>query len=356
MKTRTTLACLIALTGANLYAAERVASLDDLPLDADSYNNGADLAGGFVSEGVTFHNSYNADWFSWSGFAYSNVNAPDTPGWANQYAAASATDVSGDGIYGVGYDDSFDPEADTIELPEPSQVRGLYLNNTAFAALSMRDGDAFTKKFGGETGDDSDFFMVRITGKDPDGLELGSVDFYLADYRFEDNSLDYVVTDWTWVELTSLGPDVATLHFALSSSDNGDWGMNTPAYFAVDDVTFVPGSVWETHHDLALDALELDGTRRWLKATAQVSNLGGLSTPGWVIVVVTHPDLRRPIFRWRRMRALEPGETTSVRVRCLPRLRWLPSEGYTVHALVLPRRLRDDITLENNHDQMSFDW
>ena len=44
-----------------------------------------------------------------------------------------------------------------------------------------------------------------------------------------------LATEWEWVELTSLGA-VTTLKFELSSSDNGDWGMNTPAYFCLDEI------------------------------------------------------------------------------------------------------------------------
>ena len=63
-----------------------------------------------------------------------------------------------------------------------------------------------------------------------------SVEFYLADYRFSDNSQDYIVTTWEWVDLTSLG-NVDSLVFNLSSSDNGTFGMNTPAFFCMDDFT-----------------------------------------------------------------------------------------------------------------------
>ncbi|HUT45289.1 MAG TPA: DUF4465 domain-containing protein, partial [Sedimentisphaerales bacterium] len=91
------------------------------------------------------------------------------------------------------------------------------------------------KKFGGDSGSDPDFFMLTITGKDIDGTVVGMVDFYLADYRFEDNGEDYIVDTWQYVDLTSLG-EVMSLEFALSSSDVGDWGMNTPAYFVIDTI------------------------------------------------------------------------------------------------------------------------
>jgi hypothetical protein len=82
--------------------------------------------------------------------------------------------------------------------------------------------------------------MLTITGKDSEGVVTGTVDFYLADYRFVDNSEDYIVDTWQYVDLTSLG-EVKNLEFTLSSSDVGDFGMSTPAYFALDTIVDTPG-------------------------------------------------------------------------------------------------------------------
>ena len=74
-------------------------------------------------------------------------------------------------------------------------------------------------------------------GIDEQGESTGTVEFYLADYR--DGKAD-AVSEWTWVDLTSLGPNVSRLEFQLESTDVGDFGMNTPAYFAIDNLTLVP--------------------------------------------------------------------------------------------------------------------
>ena len=76
--------------------------------------------------------------------------------------------------------------------------------------------------------------FLSVIGK-LDSVITDTVDFYLADFRFEDNSQDYIVTDWTWLDLNTLG-NVTEISFAWSSSDTGVWGMNTPAYFCMDDV------------------------------------------------------------------------------------------------------------------------
>ena len=73
-------------------------------------------------------------------------------------------------------------------------------------------------------------------------MVTGEVEFYLADYRFADNGEDYIVDTWEYIDLSSLGA-VKSLEFGLSSSDVGDFGMNTPAYFALDTVVPEPSSM-----------------------------------------------------------------------------------------------------------------
>jgi hypothetical protein len=119
-------------------------------------------------------------------------------------------------------------------------VNGFYVNNTTYAALDMLNGSGFSKKFGGVSGNDEDWFKLTVQGFDAGSSNLGSVDFYLADYRFADNGQDYILNDWTFVDLNGLGDNVSSLQFSLSSSDNGGWGMNTPSYFAIDDMQAIP--------------------------------------------------------------------------------------------------------------------
>jgi hypothetical protein len=123
----------------------------------------------------------------------------------------------------------------------------LKITNTTFAGISMRDGDAYAKKFGsinnaqgqpdGTNGED--FFKLTINGLNFVDEIVGSIDVYLADFRFADNSQDFILNTWQSVDLTSLG-NVYGLSFDLQSSDVGEFGMNTPAYFALDDLYFIP--------------------------------------------------------------------------------------------------------------------
>lgn len=209
----------------------------DKTLASNSFYNGgpASNANGWSSGGVRFGNGFNATWESWNGFAYSNVNDATTAAWTNQYAAITGTGFGGAGVYAVAYSG---PQ-DFIDLPTNHRPASVRVTNTTYAYFDMLNGSGFSKKFGGVSGDDPDWFFVRFTGyaaPGATGAQTGTVvDFYLADYRFTDNSQDYLVSTWQQVDLTPLG-EAASIGLSWSSSDVGGWGMNTPAYAALDNL------------------------------------------------------------------------------------------------------------------------
>ncbi|NET62291.1 MAG: DUF4465 domain-containing protein [Symploca sp. SIO2E6] len=214
--------------------AQEVVDFEDLTLSPESFYNGSDGAGGFTSKGVFFNNSYNPTFDSWSGWSYSNTTDTTTPGFTNQYSAFTGSGFNGSSNYGIAF--TFSPGDAYIDVPTGFSVNSARITNTTYAALSMLNGDQFAKKFGGPSGNDPDFFLLTITGLDDSNAVVGTVDFYLADYRFADNSQDYILDTWELLDLSSL-TDATRLSFALTSSDVGSFGMNTPAYFALDDLT-----------------------------------------------------------------------------------------------------------------------
>ena len=150
------------------------------------------------------------------------------------------------------------------------KVNGVYVTNAAINYISMKYGDSYGKKFGGENGTDPDFLKLTAVGKNGD-TETGSVDFYLADYRSDYSCDDYIVTDWSWMDLSSLG-EVSSIEFSLSSSDNGDYGMNTPTYFCLDGLSVnpqasVPSAIsesekavsWSVYPNPALNYIRIKG-------------------------------------------------------------------------------------------------
>jgi len=225
----------LALAGAA--HASYVVDFEDLGLGAESFWDGADLSGGFQSGPVTFENVNVPAWAYWYGFAASTTTDVTTAGFGNQYSATPGSGVGGSSTYALFFDDAF--EDPRLVLPDTAVVDGFYATNTTYAYLSMRDGDAFAKQFGGVGGSDPDWFTLTISGYDAFGAPTGSVDFDLADFRFTDDSLDYIVDAWTWVDLTSLGP-VKELGFSLGSSDATAGFINTPGYFAMDGLQVVP--------------------------------------------------------------------------------------------------------------------
>ena len=223
----------VALTA----AAGVTIDFGDLSLEEDSFWNGSDGSGGFMSGDAFFNNRYDSEWNVWSGWAYSNVIDTETRGHENQYAAIPGAGLAGNGIYGVANVDHFTPVFPTIELPGDMYPASITIANTTYAYFSMLDGDDFAKEFRTE---DGDWFRLDIRGLDGEGNETGILPFYLADYRFDDPEDAYIIDEWTEVDLSALGAATRSLQFNLTSSDTGDFGMNTPAYFALGEVTVVP--------------------------------------------------------------------------------------------------------------------
>ena len=227
-----------------------VSNFENLDLEPDSYWNGADGSGSFSSGFANLANHYNDAWGTWNGWAYSNMADDTTQGFQNQYSAITASGVDTESSGGENYAVSFVPaDWSTYELQPVAMtftdslshdVKGFFVTNSAYAALTMENGDEFTKKFGGNSGNDPDWFKLSITGY-VNGSETGAKDFFLADYRFEDQAVDYIVKTWQWIDLSAFGA-VDSLMFSLSSSDTGDFGMNTPAYFCVDNICIYPNS------------------------------------------------------------------------------------------------------------------
>ena len=196
---------------------------------------------GFSSGGAFFNNSYTdfgGGFFGWAGFALSRETNTVTPGAGNQFSAAAGSGAGGSLQYAVSYTDGF--TVPRITLAAGERPVSMQIVNTTYAALSMQNGDSFAKKFGGASGNDPDFFKLTVNGLDSSNQSTGSLDFYLADYRFADNAQDYIVTSWTPIDLSSLGASTQALTFSLASSDVGGFGINTPTYFAVDNIATVP--------------------------------------------------------------------------------------------------------------------
>lgn len=219
--------------------AQQTIGFESFNLLPNSYDNGSISSDPIIENTVVFPRKYNLLYggFMEKGFAVSNLTDITTSGYTNQYSAITGSGYNS-GNYAVYYPDT------TINL-HGYGLDSLKITNTTYAALSMRDGDFSGKKFGsvndangnpdGTNGDD--YFRVWIIANNSQGEKLDSTVFYLADFRFANSSDDYIVNTWKNLAIPFNNISIYTLSFRFESSDNGTYGMNTPSYFAIDNLS-----------------------------------------------------------------------------------------------------------------------
>ncbi len=225
---------IITLTTICVGHSQTTSDFESFGITQDTFLNGSDGSGGFTDGNIRLINNFNDAYNSWAGWAISTTTDTETPGFTNQYSSITGSGVNGSATYATAFV-SGESLLHTVDEGRGGVVEGLYINNSTYAALSMLDGDNYAKKFGGEDGTDPDFFFVSIKEYGSRNVNNDSIVFYLADYRFDNSSDDYIIDEWTYIDLTQFG-NVDTLSFKLYSSDIGQFGINTPAYFCIDNV------------------------------------------------------------------------------------------------------------------------
>jgi len=214
-----------------------------------------------------------------SGFAYSNRT--DSSGYPNLYSAQPLRGHDSSEKYAVvNGTNSYLKFTGGVHYATP---KGFYITNSTYAYRSMKYGDAFARKFGDTSGTRPDWFKVTIKGYLGSVQVPDTVNFYLADFRNDTSSRDYIVKDWRYVDLSSINRAVDSLTFTLSSSDVGSFGMNTPAFFCIDDfsvnifpdkVNTITAAIAKTYPNPATNELNLDILDKSIN-TAAIYNLSG---------------------------------------------------------------------------------
>ncbi len=216
----------------------------------DTFWNGVSnpLGTTFTSADAIFPNNYDTSWGGyWSnGWAYSNMTDSTTGTSGNLYGARPGIGYNGSATYAVGQQNAW------VNLSANAfgkVVNGFYVTNSTYAARVIENGNSFSRKFGDTTGTGHtgaqgsypDYFLLTVYGYANGSKIADSVNFYFADFRGPD-SLDYIVEDWQWVDLSTLG-NVDSLQFTMSSTDVGSFGINTPLFFCIDDFTTANAAV-----------------------------------------------------------------------------------------------------------------
>lgn len=240
MRKRAITAALISATMTGIYAQTHNETFEGFSLPNNSYykdTTGADWQTANAIFRYDWDNSYGGYWAG--GAAYTNLKDSTNGNYTNLYGCIAYNGYANSNYYATLQNNAI------IVLKSPYQiVDGFYITNTTYAAKVVKYGNMFSRAFGDTTGTGCgcpqgsypDWFKVVVRGYKNGVMLNDSVEFYLADYRFSNNSLDYIVWNWQWVNCSSLG-QVDSIQFFMSSSDTGPWGMNTPAFFSIDNFT-----------------------------------------------------------------------------------------------------------------------
>jgi len=213
----------------------------------------------FQTSNASFQYSWDNAFSFWSGgFSYTNKNDSVTAGFGNIYGVRPGKGYNASDIYVVGQDRG------VITLSAPhNTVNGFYITNTTYAYKSMAKGDMFARKFGDTTGTGSgttiaqgsypDFFKVIVKGYKNGVLKNDSVVVMLADFTYTNNTQDFILSTWEYINTSAIGT-VDSIKFFMRSSDEGAFGMNTPAFFAIDNFeTSAPNPVGMTERTASLN-------------------------------------------------------------------------------------------------------
>lgn len=212
-----------------------VATLEDVELAEEShmpqFTAEDEEAMGFQSGDFWFDMYVMSEYETWWGYGVANHTSTDYKEFADQFNSCTGKGADGSKNYGIAYvSDYMGPVNVTLTTDEMTAVPGVQVTNAAWSLSSMANGDGVAKRFG-----KGDWFKLTATGYDDEENITGTKEFYLADCRSEDNTEWFILNDWAFMDLSGLGA-VRQIRFTLSSSDNGTWGMNTPAYFCYDNL------------------------------------------------------------------------------------------------------------------------
>ncbi len=219
----------VAKVGVIVRGEAMMATFEDNYLPEESFFNGDNDDDTWYSGSYAF-NVGNAIWPGstisfWYDYALSNQTSAAYASLADEYHS-----VTGGGYKSSNFVIGYPVGGGTISVTHNEDgdvISGFYITNTAYAYTSMAQGDGWNPALpaGG---------WLKVTAADADDSS-NSVDFYLADLRADNPADHYIVNDWEWFDLSPLGK-VKEIIFSFDGSDKGEWGLNTPSYFAMDNL------------------------------------------------------------------------------------------------------------------------
>ena len=263
----------IGLGAIEITNAAEVATFDVETLESESVKQYAETDGAAdfdLDSRYTFQNysAYEGTYFA--AFTLTNKTTKTAnASFDNPYESACGGAKSGSNY--VVYNPPYGVET-AVTAPVARIISGFYVTNTTYAENVILNGNDYARKLD----QDGDLFTLTVTGYAADDTEKGSVTYNLAEVK--EGKLCYV-KDWRWVDLTELGK-VKYVKFAFSGTDTGDYGLNTPAYFAMDDFGGVAPEV-----DAPMAEVDLTDTGIIEIGNAQVVRDGKYVENGRVVII-----------------------------------------------------------------------
>jgi hypothetical protein len=214
-----------------------VAGFENLYLAPESFWRGPDgntdtnMESKFYSGTYAFSNTYYPDWNYWGGYAYSNLKAVSfDPAQSDtqQFRSVVGHGAANTENYAVVYTMGARTDIFVTHNSAGDVIPGVYLTNAAYTYHSMLNGDQFM----GNAFKQGDWYKVIFKGTKPDGTTAVK-EIYLADYRSDNTSEQYISTDWKWYDLSSLGV-ITKLSVTVDGSRKNSSGLTIPAYFCMD--------------------------------------------------------------------------------------------------------------------------
>ena len=173
---------------------------------------------------ITLPNSYfEADGFDdfFFGFSLSNVQDSISPGPDNRYASFPGAGANGSSNYLVA--------SGSTSFTASGTITSIDIAPTTFTAIAILDGDDGGGNFvGGALPDLNGFFNLIISGNN----SADQIIVPFGDYR---NGANIAPSEFfQTIDVSSLNSN--TLSFNYDGDDIGDFGLNTPTFFAADNI------------------------------------------------------------------------------------------------------------------------
>ncbi len=238
---------------------ENSITYDENGLWSDIYGGSPLFTENFILMHANPYEGYSQGFFPSKVSTYSESATPE-----NQWSCMAKGGVAGVGTPYLGaawsaYGESEGNWSCMINNSSYWYAVGVYVCNSPYTYYSMKDGDSWAKKFG-----QGDWLKLVIHSLNQFFTEASTpVEVYLADYRSENPEEWKLLDKWEWVDLSSLGL-CSSFYFTMESSDTGEYGMNTPAFFCIDGLTVSTTPV------ASIDKVEVKVTAYYNRAADQL--------------------------------------------------------------------------------------